>query len=86
LYGFNLLVLFSLGKYPLLLKELTKNISVEDPQHSILLTAHEKLNAVVNCINDRKREAENMAKVLEIKDSLEGIDDVGEREFTKLTI
>ena len=53
-----------------------RNTPETDPLYSVLEAARTKLSTVVLSINERKKEAESLAKVLEIRDHLEDVDEV----------
>lgn len=59
-------------KYPLLLKELLKYCSPEDSQRTSLETAFQKIASVVSIIDQRKEYFENLQRVRELTQELEG--------------
>ena len=60
-------------KYPLLLRELVKNVEESDPNYSILNQAYEKITLVVLVINDNKKKIENMRAAAELSDNIDSL-------------
>lgn len=63
-------------KYPLLLKELAKNTPQEHPDHQNILQALEKLQKETQNINTNKAGADNMQKMIQIQNAIEGLSKV----------
>jgi len=59
-------------RYFLLLQELFKHTSKDHPDYANLAAATQKVQAVAEYMNDKKREAENIMKVSEIQEMIEG--------------
>jgi len=59
-------------RYSLLLKELIKNTWEDHPDFRMLVVASKKIEEVAIHINEKKREAENLTKALDVMSSLEG--------------
>eukprot|EP01104_Vermistella_antarctica_P019541 TRINITY_DN76_c3_g1_i1.p1 TRINITY_DN76_c3_g1~~TRINITY_DN76_c3_g1_i1.p1 ORF type:complete len:420 (-),score=92.07 TRINITY_DN76_c3_g1_i1:222-1298(-) len=63
-------------KYPLLLRDLLKNTPNYHLDHGPLTVALRKIEQVVNYVNEKKREAEEQFRVVEIQKSIDGIDNL----------
>jgi hypothetical protein len=63
-------------KYPLLLKELAKNTFADHPDHQNIIQALEKLQKETQNINQNKAGADNMQKMIQIQNSIEGLSKV----------
>ncbi|KAL6070710.1 RhoGEF domain containing protein [Balamuthia mandrillaris] len=60
-------------KYPLFLKELLKYTPDSHPDYKDLQAAYEKVSSVVEVVNQKKRESEDMQKILEIQGTIQGL-------------
>eukprot|EP01096_Ripella_sp_DP13-Kostka_P000665 TRINITY_DN10745_c1_g1_i2.p1 TRINITY_DN10745_c1_g1~~TRINITY_DN10745_c1_g1_i2.p1 ORF type:complete len:780 (+),score=342.50 TRINITY_DN10745_c1_g1_i2:161-2500(+) len=61
-------------KYPLLLRDLIKDTPEDHPDYNALNLAFEKIEKVVEYVNERKRQAETLQKTFQIQDQIEGGD------------
>jgi hypothetical protein len=59
-------------RYFLLLQDLVRHTSSDHPDYANLASAAQKVQAVAEYMNDKKREAENIMKVTEIQEMIEG--------------
>jgi hypothetical protein len=59
-------------RYYLLLQDLVKHTSKDHPDYANLASAAQKVQAVAEYMNDKKREAENIMKVTEVQEMIEG--------------
>jgi len=57
-------------KYPLLFRELIKFTDTSHPDHASLLETLDSLNVIINSANEKKRETDEMYKLLEIQANL----------------
>jgi len=71
LFGFLIKPVQRLCKYPLLLRELLNNTPPTHNDFEYLSKAFEKINEVVEYVNERKRLAENLQRILDIQNTLE---------------
>lgn len=65
-------------KYPLLLRELLKYTPEEHPDHAQAKAALEKVQGVVEEVNKKKRDSENLQKILEIQGQISNISELGQ--------
>lgn len=56
----------------MLLKDLVKFTAQDHPDYSTLVEAASELQKVTNYMNENKRKTENINKVVQIQESLEG--------------
>jgi hypothetical protein len=59
-------------RYYLLLQDLVKHTSKDHPDYANLASAAQKVQAVAEYVNGKKREAENIMKVTEIQEMIDG--------------
>eukprot|EP00026_Physarum_polycephalum_P003301 Phypoly_transcript_03311.p1 GENE.Phypoly_transcript_03311~~Phypoly_transcript_03311.p1 ORF type:complete len:722 (+),score=144.11 Phypoly_transcript_03311:157-2322(+) len=59
-------------RYYLLLQDLVKHTSKDHPDYANLASAAQKVQAVAEYMNGKKREAENIMKVTEVQEMIEG--------------
>jgi len=71
LFSFLIKPVQRICKYPLLLRELIKYTSEDHPDYADLLKAREKIDEIVDYINEGKRSAEGMQKMLDIQNCIE---------------
>ena len=62
-----------LCKYPLLLRELLSHSPEGHPDHESIRIAKEKIDEVVDMVNEGKRLAERQMKIIEIQNKMEGL-------------
>lgn len=77
LEAFLITPLQRLCKYPMLLKELLKNTAPIDPQHEPLQQSLEKIQNIVNQVNERVRKAENINKLIAISKDIDMDESLG---------
>lgn len=71
LFGFLIKPIQRICKYPLLLKDLLKHTDEEHPDYENLRKAQVKIEAVVEYVNERKRLAENLQKILDVQKQID---------------
>jgi phosphatidylinositol 3,4,5-trisphosphate-dependent Rac exchanger 2 protein len=59
-------------KYPLLLKELLNRTEPSHSEHAVISEAFNKITDIVTSINEKKRDAEAVQKVLDLSDQISG--------------
>lgn len=64
-------------KYPLLLRELLKHTPEDHADYTYVKAALEKVHAIVEEVNKKKRDSENLQKILEIQGKINNISDMG---------
>jgi len=74
LYNFLIKPVQRLCKYPLLLRELYKNTPEEHPDSKRLLDAKNKIEEVVQQVNDGRRQFENQQRILALQNEIEDVD------------
>ncbi len=62
-----------LCKYPLLLRELLSQSPLDHPDYDSIKLAKEKIDEVVDQVNEGKRTAERQMKIIEIQDQMDGL-------------
>jgi len=73
LYGFLIKPVQRITKYPLLLRELVRNTPSSHPDYQKLVDARNKIESIVNQINEATRSFENQQKILAIQNNVEGL-------------
>jgi len=71
LFSFLIKPIQRICKYPLLLKDLLRNTPEDHPDHENLVNALSKIEEVVVYVNERKRLAENLQKILDVSQQIE---------------
>lgn len=61
-----------LPRYSLLLAELLRHTSHDSNDFPLLLQATEKIKDVTNFVNENKKNAENLQKILNVQNSIHG--------------
>jgi len=61
-------------KYPLFLKDVVRNTPETNPEHSIFTDALQKVEQVVESVNEGKRAAESRQKIFDIQQSIDDLD------------
>jgi len=74
LFSFLIKPIQRICKYPLLLRDLLKHTPPDSQEFQSLTDASKKIEAVVEYINEGKRHAEQLQKIYEIQESIEGAD------------
>eukprot|EP01103_Thecamoeba_quadrilineata_P016274 TRINITY_DN5397_c0_g1_i1.p1 TRINITY_DN5397_c0_g1~~TRINITY_DN5397_c0_g1_i1.p1 ORF type:complete len:724 (+),score=162.54 TRINITY_DN5397_c0_g1_i1:74-2245(+) len=76
LFSFIIKPVQRLCKYPLFFKDLLNNTPTEHPDFTHVTEALKKISEVVEKVNEAKRQAEDMQKIVDIQTSIEGINDL----------
>jgi hypothetical protein len=76
LFGFLIKPIQRICKYPLLLKDLLKHTDEDHPDYENLRKAQVKIEAVVEYVNERKRLAENLQKILDVQKQIDSSGEV----------
>src|SRR3990167_7616875 len=71
LFSFLIKPIQRICKYPLLLKDLLKHTPSAHSDYEKLESALQKIECVVSYDNERKRIAENLQKIIDVKDQIE---------------
>ena len=71
LFSFLIKPIQRICKYPLLLRDLLKSTEESHPDHENLVKSLQKIEEVVAYVNDRKRLAENLQKILDVQKQIE---------------
>ena len=71
LFSFLIKPIQRICKYPLLLKDLLKHTPSAHSDYEKLESALQKIEFVVSYVNERKRIAENLQKIIDVKDQIE---------------
>jgi len=71
LFSFLIKPIQRICKYPLLLKDLLKHTAPDHPDYENLKNAQVKIEAVVEYVNERKRLAENLQKILDVQEQID---------------
>lgn len=76
-----------LCKYSLLLRDLIRKTTENSPEIAVLTQALECVNNITGSVNEQKRRAENVKKLNEVAEALEGVDPAkfidADREFVR---
>eukprot|EP00007_Cunea_sp_BSH-02190019_P006443 CAMPEP_0174238538 /NCGR_PEP_ID=MMETSP0417-20130205/11572_1 /TAXON_ID=242541 /ORGANISM="Mayorella sp, Strain BSH-02190019" /LENGTH=725 /DNA_ID=CAMNT_0015317381 /DNA_START=421 /DNA_END=2594 /DNA_ORIENTATION=- len=72
LFSFLIKPIQRICKYPLLLKDLLKNTAEDHPDFDNLQKAMNKIQEVVDYVNERKRLSENLMKIYEVQRLIDG--------------
>ncbi len=70
-----------LCKYPLLLRELLANMDADHPEHASLTDARASLEDIVNRVNARARQVENVKRIEDIVQSMRAAPKVRNERF-----
>ena len=71
LFSFLIKPIQRICKYPLLLRDLLKHTDNSHQDYNNLVQALQKIEEVVAYVNDRKRLAENLQKILDVQNQIE---------------
>jgi len=83
LFSFLIKPVQRICKYPLLLKDLLNHTKEDHPDYDNLVQALPKINTVVEYVNERKRLAENLQKIMDVQNQIESTEELNLVEPTR---
>eukprot|EP01102_Stenamoeba_stenopodia_P002108 TRINITY_DN11872_c0_g1_i1.p1 TRINITY_DN11872_c0_g1~~TRINITY_DN11872_c0_g1_i1.p1 ORF type:complete len:1388 (+),score=341.30 TRINITY_DN11872_c0_g1_i1:151-4314(+) len=78
LFSFLIAPVQRICKYPLLFRDLLRNTADDHPDFAPVTSALTQIEAVVDYVNEAKRTAEQLQKIVDIQSCIEGVDDLVE--------
>jgi hypothetical protein len=89
LFSFLIAPVQRICKYPLLFRDLLRNTAEDHADFGPVTAALSQIEGVVEYVNEAKRTAEQLQRIVDIQSCIEGLDDLvepGERSFSALLV